>query len=223
MVGLLTGGKGRVDISNDARIVWGKNNFAIRSRKLLHSAGFATAVIAPPSDLPNLFGQRHRDSYAVDIGNVIAALRQRFRLPVWLHGTSRGTVGIAQTVPKITDPLKRPDGLVLSATVTKPGGNDNPTIYDGALAKIIGPVLLLHHADDACHATPLQGARDATSAFRSAGPVELSIIRGGGKSADHRACGSRSYHGFIDVDKKAADAIVRFIKSNIRLPATNRP
>lgn len=213
LVVLLSGGKGKVEITPNGKIGAGKGNFAIRTRNLLQVHGFATAALSPPRDIPNLKEQRHRDEYATDIGNVIAYLRDKHGLPVWLHGTSRGAISIAYTIPKITDPKKIPNGIILSASVTRPGGKLLPTVFDGDLEKITGPALVLHHQDDPCEVTPPEDARKVLDALANATPKALQIIDGGGQSARGRDCGPRTQHGFIDVENRAIDEIAAFIKA----------
>lgn len=210
---LFSGGQGKVDIAPNGQIGAGAGNFAIRTRALLQAHKFATAVLSPPKDIPNLKEQRHRDEYATDIGNVIEYLRGKLNLPIWLHGTSRGTVSIGYTVPKLSDSKRLPDGIILSASVTRPGRKLFPTIYDGNLDKIRVPVLVLHHTDDPCSVTPSEDAKDVLDALTNAMPKALVLIDGGGQSARGNKCGSRTQHGFIDVEQDAINAIALFIKA----------
>jgi hypothetical protein len=50
------------------------------------------AIVDPPSDRSSLYGFRITRAHALDIKGVIAYLRQQAPVPVWLVGTSYGTV-----------------------------------------------------------------------------------------------------------------------------------
>lgn len=92
---LFNGGGGAVGLLQ--RIPRPGANFLVRSRGLLAGRGVATAVIDVPTDLNTMsdayrMGRRHAD----DVRTVAGALKQRFPgLPVFLVGTSRGTVSAA--------------------------------------------------------------------------------------------------------------------------------
>ncbi len=47
--------------------------------------------------------------HAEDIGKVIADVRERTKLPVWLVGTSRGAISAANAASRLTGP-PRPTG-----------------------------------------------------------------------------------------------------------------
>jgi len=98
---LFAGGKGAMQLSLDGAIGWGRGNFLIRSRPLFSRHGIVTAIIDAPSDHPrNLHnGFRRSPEHAADIGAVIGHLRRIYRVPVWLVGTSQGTLSVATGNP----------------------------------------------------------------------------------------------------------------------------
>lgn len=212
VVALLAGGDGAVEIADNGDIGWGKGNFAIRPRRHLHALGIATAVLAPAADMPTLRERRDSPEYAEDLGNVVAYLRQRFGKPVWLHGTSRGTVGIALAVPKIKDVQKRPDGLILSSSITV-AKKSLGTVLDGDLGRVGGPVLVVHHKNDPCEVTPVDKADEVADAFSKAKPVKLLIMEGGDDKARGDPCEARSQHGFAGVERSVIEQMAAFIKN----------
>lgn len=149
---LFSGGKGATHISKQGRIGWGKNNFLIRSRTLFLNNGISTAVIDAPTDRPHDLRSGFRGSvkHAKDIGAVIAHLRQTFKLPVWLVGTSRGTNSVANAAAYLR--VNGPDGIVLTASMLA-WNEKGDQLLDLPLDKINKPTLIAHHEDDACHAT----------------------------------------------------------------------
>jgi len=93
-----------------------------------------------------------RDSVS-DIKAVIADLHDSFPgLPVWVIGTSTGSVSAAQagTIP-LNDP-GTPDGIVLTSSVTEPQNTEN--VLKVALRSIRVPTLIVSNAQDACPNTP---------------------------------------------------------------------
>jgi len=211
VVALFAGGDGSVEINDDGTLGRLGGNFAVRTRTMFHAYGMATAVLAAPDDNNRLKGTRDRDEYATDVGNVIGYLRTTFSIPVWLHGTSRGTIGISMTVPKIMDQAKKPDGIMFSASVME--SNHYDQVFDGGLDKITGPVLVLHHKDDYCWMTPAGKVNDFIKALKRAAPKKAVIFEGGGQSESGGECKGQSKHGFIDIEQKVIDAMALFIKN----------
>ncbi len=100
----------RLDAKGCARKLEG--NSLVRSRDLFHAAGFVTALVDAPSDHrgeDGLGGFRLSAQHADDIGKVIAEVRARTSLPVWLVGTSRGAISAANAASRLTGP-PRPTG-----------------------------------------------------------------------------------------------------------------
>ncbi len=211
VVALFTGGRGAVELRSDGSIGKGRGNFAVRTRTMLQARGMATVVVAAPDDNRNLRGNRDRDNYAIDVGNVIGYLRSTFSRPIWLHGTSRGTNGIVLTLPKIKDASKKPDGIVLSSSITK--RNKYNSVFDAKLDEITGPVLVLHHREDPCRVTPSRGVKTLMKALIRAAPKKAILFTGGGQNTRGRKCGAKSKHGFIDIEQQVIKAMAGFIKN----------
>src|SRR5207244_550656 len=97
---------------------------------------------------------------------VIAALREMAPVPVWLVGTSMGTVSAANAAARLED--GGPDGLVLTSTVTRGSREMIESVGDVRLQDITVPTLLVHHRDDTWRraATPTPPASSASSPGR---------------------------------------------------------
>ncbi|MDA0997176.1 MAG: hypothetical protein O2944_03090, partial [Proteobacteria bacterium] len=174
--------------------------------------GMATAVVAPAADMTDLNGQRGSDEFVTDFGNVFAYLRERFKKPVWAHGTSRGSVSIALPVSKIVDPSRRPDGIILSSPVSKRAKLLN-SVFDGDLGAITGPALIVAHKNDGCGVTPASGAEQIAAALTKAKPVKVLIMEGGDELAKGDPCKPLSQHGFPGIQQRVIDAMAAFIKN----------
>lgn len=218
---LLPGGPGymALDAKGCARKLEG--NSLVRSTKIFNAAGFVTVLMDAPSDHrgeDGLGGFRLSAQHAEDIGKVIAEMRARTKLPVWLIGTSRGTISAANAASRLGGPAA-PDGLVLTSPVTsgKVGGRKAwvaQTALGATLENIKMPVLVVAHAADKCIRTPPNLAARITA--RTNGEREQTIVIKGGPGSrggsSVEACQGRSPHGFIDQEADVAAGIVRFIR-----------
>ena len=93
-----------------------------------------------PRDLR--FGFRRTAAHAMDIGAVIAHLRGRFGLPIWLVCTSCGITSVVSGGSQLD--VHRPDGIVLTSFMPAPVTKDNH-VFDLSLEKISIPALITHH------------------------------------------------------------------------------
>ena len=115
---LFAGGSGLIGASPTG-MRW-KNNFMVRTRGLFAQQGFIVATVDAPSDLQTgdgLVGYRSGKKHARDIQVVIAWLKRKAEVPVWVIGTSRGSLSAANSAARISE--GGPDGVVLTATVER--------------------------------------------------------------------------------------------------------
>jgi pimeloyl-ACP methyl ester carboxylesterase len=97
---LFAGGNGLLNLGAARRSLMG--NFLLRTRGRFVAEGFLVAAVDAPSDRPNgLDGFRTSAAHAEDVGKVIAALREVAPVPVWLVGTSMGTVSAASAAARL--------------------------------------------------------------------------------------------------------------------------
>jgi len=217
---LLPGGGGHVRLDANGCPQDLTGNSLIRQAPMFRDAGFFTVLVDAPTDHQDgdgLGGFRIEADHAADIGMVIADVRARTKLPVWLVGTSRGTISAANAASRLTGPAA-PDGVVLTSPVTS--GNPHgrkawvaQTVFDADLGAIRMPVLVVAHADDECVRTPpdLSGsiADKTNSARRQAVMVTGGPGWRGGKSVE--ACRGKSPHGFLEQEAEVAAGIARFV------------
>jgi len=149
---LFAGGKGRLKISNEG--IKKKGNFLVRSRELFAGQGFNVAIVDKPEDRSSLKGFRTTGAHVKDIAGVISFLRERHKhKPLWLVGTSRGTISAAKSAAQLHN-TNGPDGIVLTASVTESSNSGADTLRDVDLSKITAPTLVVHHKHDECYITP---------------------------------------------------------------------
>jgi alpha-beta hydrolase superfamily lysophospholipase len=128
-------------------------NFLVRSRQRFAERGFIVAVLDVPSDRTGqaLVGFRASAEHATDMRAVIGALRAEAPVPVWLVGTSMGSVSAASVAARLAE--GGPDGVVLTSSVMGASRDMGESLQDVALDRIRVPVRMVHHRDDACRAS----------------------------------------------------------------------
>jgi len=115
---LFPGGSGAIEVREPIPPAEKAGNFLTRSRTLLTAQGFVVATLDAPSDAEEGMVEDFRISatHGEDVRQVAAWLKARYPLPVWLVGTSRGTLSAANAALRLGAEI---DGLVLTSSVTR--------------------------------------------------------------------------------------------------------
>lgn len=206
---LFTGGRGGLGLD---RGLPGPRatNFLVRNRYRFAARGLLVAVLDVPSDrkAEALVGFRTTAEHAADVRALIAALRAEAPVPVWLVGTSMGSVSAANAAARLTDGA--PDGVVLTSSVMGRSREMGESLQDVALDTIRVPVLVVHHRDDGCRASRYA---DASWAMRrlSAAPKRELLTYTGGDPPQSDPCEPLSPHGYFGLDATVVDAIAAWI------------
>ncbi|MEN9887067.1 MAG: hypothetical protein RL758_1645 [Pseudomonadota bacterium] len=172
-------------------------NFLIRSRDHFFAQGLNVALVGNPSDkrqLDDLW--RVSREHMTDVQTILADVRKKSPAPVWVVGTSRGTISAAAIGIGLQEGLA---GVVLTASMTQQ--NNPQSVPRQALEQIRIPVLVVHHKDDACyvtkpHETPLI-MRGLTNA-----PVKRLMMVSGGSDPRGNECEALHWHGFIGMEEQ---------------------
>jgi len=189
-------------------------NFLVRTRQLFTANNIMTVVVDTPSDyagVDGILGWRASATHASDLQIIIQYLRQTYQRPVWLVGTSRGTISAANAASRLSPMLI--DGLVLTATVVEPGGRNSGYVGDVALEKITQPVLIVHHEEDDCVVCDFYSAKRLPGELTGAKKVGFKSFTGG-SPAQSGSCGPLSEHGFFGLEDKVIAYISQWIKDN---------
>lgn len=211
---LFSGGSGRLSLwrrSGPLRV--DRGNFLVRTRRMFAGQGFLTAVVDVPSDRreDGLDGFRHSSEHRRDIAAVVRWMRNKADVPVWLIGTSRGTVSISHLAATVEI-----DGVVFTASVTESSSSRSATALDGNLEEVTAPALIVHNRDDGCHVTPSNNVHMIRDRLKKSAAVEVMIFSGGTPSG-HNECGPTSYHGFLGIEDRVVAAIAGWIKARAKL------
>jgi len=202
---LFPGADGRLGISSQG-VGNGENNFLVRNRQRLAGEGFLVALVDSASDdCP-----RTSSAHAEDIRYVILELKKITDIPVWLIGTSRGTISAANVAARLRE--GSPDGLVLTSTVTSTSKSNFETVKSVRLEDIRVPTLLVHHKWDSCSVTPYGGAVALLKSLKHVSKIDLLTFTGGEDSVSD-PCRAMSHHGFLGLDAEVVTAIASWIKT----------
>ena len=208
---LFMGGRGALGLQRGA--VSARNtNFLVRSRQRFAERGFLVAVPDVPSDRTSEALVRFRTSaeHATDVRALIATLRAEADVPVWLVGTSMGSVSATAVAARLCQ--GGPDGIVLTSSVTGVSREMGESLQDVALDRIRVPVLMVHHRDDACRVSRYA---DTSWAMRrlSAAPKRELLTFSGGDAPQSEACEPLAPHGYFGIEERVIDAITAWISA----------
>jgi hypothetical protein len=208
---LFAGGDGRLNLNP---VGFGSNlqaNFLVRTRDFYTAHGIRVAIVDAPSDAAIFPNFRLTAEHAQDIQGVIGYLHRRFNDPVWVVGTSSGTVSAANAASRLFG-HDGPDGLVLTSSVLKAAGM---SVFDTHLAAITVPTLVVHHELDVCPSTLFADVPTLMAALTSASDLQLVSFTGGGPPVGG-VCDAFHWHGYIGIEAQVTDAIADFILAHRR-------
>jgi hypothetical protein len=203
---LLPGGEGSIGYvkGQEPR----SKNFLVRSRELFAAEGFNVAVIGRPSDKDDMdLAFRAGRDHVEDLRIIAERLKRELRVPVWLVGTSRGTVSAAAAAA-VVDP-ETVAGIVLTSSVTY--SKFQPAVPALPLMDVRVPVLVMHHKRDACRDCDPREAHLITERLTGAPVKKLLLVDGGGNPSGP-VCEPMHYHGYIGMEEEAVKQIAGFVK-----------
>jgi pimeloyl-ACP methyl ester carboxylesterase len=202
---LLPGGGGGIGLRDGVPT---SQNFVVRTRDNFAAHGFNVAVVNRPSDKELDYDFRVSPEHVKDLREVVGHLKKDAGLPVWLVGTSRGTVSAAAGA--IAFGNEELAGIALTSSVTSRKRTGN--LPSQKLEAIRIPVLVVHHEKDACSVTIPREARWIIDGLKNA-PVKKLVMVSGGSTPMGDPCENQHWHGFIGMEKEAVDIVANWIKN----------
>ena len=192
------------------------SNFLVRTSPQFVQRGFAVAIVDVPSDQRGGMSDAFRASpqHSAEIERAIGALSADGPQPTYLIGTSRGTMSVASLAGRLAD--ERVKGIVLTSSM---GGAHG--LRSLPLDRITVPVLVVHHRDDACRASPYPYAAQMTTLITHSPRVSLVEVRGG-RASGADPCEPLSAHGFMGIEPQVVEVIAAWI-SGFSVPARIGP
>lgn len=206
---LISGGGGGIGFKNGQPA---SDNFLIRTRDQFAAQGFNVALLGLSDDMRNLTDNvRTSAEHAQDVLAVVKAIRAASPLPVWLVGTSRGTISAVSAA--ILDQGQSVAGIVLTSGyepyVLKLRGGPAGT---QGLESVKVPTLVYHHKQDGCRVTPPKGAAEVLAELVAAPIKKLVMVDGGGPPYGD-PCQPRGYHGYVGMEQKAVEDVATWVKN----------
>jgi len=182
-----------------------RNNFLLRVRGDLAAQGISVAVIDVPSDHAEADNDyRAGADAAADAASVVVFLKTKAAVPVWLIGTSRGSISAANAAARLGP--SQVNGVVLTSSVWTGGMDLVP------LTPIAVPTLIVHNRDDQCRHSPVNGAAPALATLTNAPARDLLLVSGGESRSD--PCGALSHHGYLGIENQVVPPMIAWIKSH---------
>jgi Serine aminopeptidase, S33 len=207
---LFPGSAGLIRLREEkGQIKFGQNNFLVRSRGEFVKHGMVAVVVDAPSDhqssgMSDDF--RLGADHFADISVLIAEISKRLRgLPIFLVGTSRGTISAAALGTRVGSGLS---GVVLTSTMFRPAGarsnEPGPGLSRFDFSAIKVPVLFVHHVSDQCGNTPYGDAARLADKY----PL-ISVF--GGRAPESGPCDPFSAHGYFGKESETVEEIVNWM------------
>lgn len=212
---LLPGGEGTVKFKEGGNPR--SNNFVVRTYQLWLAKGMNVMVVGTVSDAGLTYPDRVSQEHADDLAKVAAVAHQRSPAPVWLVGTSRGTVSATSAAIKYSG-TKTFDGVVLTSAVVI--GKVPQSVPNQAIEKIDIPVLVYMHEQDACPVCTLYDAKGTIGKFKHS-PIQAFKSVTGGSGPTGNPCESRHYHGFIGMEEQAVSDLVAWITNPVNVVSSS--
>ncbi|WP_394663723.1 alpha/beta hydrolase [uncultured Sphingomonas sp.] len=207
---MLPGGAGDIGITRDGRLTHG-DNFVVRTRALWNAKGYGVLI---PDALASdtMRGRRSSPGYARVIGDLVALAHRQGTGPVFLLGTSQGSIaamnGAAHAAPGSVA------GVVLTESVSVMGGS-HETVFDADPAQVTIPTLIVANRDDRCNVAPPADAPRIAAAMTHSTEVKVLTVSGGVRRSQ-KDCGSLTRHGYYGIEDKVVDAIARWLDAHAR-------
>ena len=201
---LLSGGSGGMGFRDGQPR---SNNFLIRAREFFRSEGLNVALLGNPSDMRDMDDAwRMSEAHRTDVQNVLVDIRRQSSAPLWLVGTSRGTVSATALALALQDELA---GVVLTASITS--SREAGSVPRQAIGQLRLPVLLYHHRQDACRITTADEAENIFQGLTHAKVKKLMVVEGG-QNPTGNPCQALHWHGFIGMEERAVQDIGAWIR-----------
>jgi hypothetical protein len=183
-----------------------RKNFLVRMADDFAAAGITVAIADTPSDHPGGVEPAFRasEAQAIDTAAVVAFLRMRAPVPVWLVGTSNGTISTANAGVRLGPP--RIAGVVLTSSVWIGG------MQATGFQALRVPTLIVHNRHDGCLLSPFDQAAPALASMHNAPMKELIVVSSSGSLSG--PCDAMSPHGYLGIEQQVVQQIANWIKTH---------
>jgi hypothetical protein len=199
---MFAGGNGDVQIADNGTIGRLGGNFLLRTRPLWLAQGFAFVTIGSSSSLA---GVRHTPAYANAIAAAVDFARSRANVPVWLVGTSQGSIAAANGAAHLPG---RVAGVVLTSSVAGRSFSGE-TVFDSDLGSIAVPALVIANRGDTCPSAAPSYAPTILGALARSPRKDVIYVDSSALQGD--PCEAYSPHGYLGIEADVVQRISSWI------------
>ena len=206
---MLPGGSGDVGVRQDGDLRH-DDNFVVRTRGDWVARGYAV-LIPDTIDEANLRGVRSSPAYADLVDGLATYAHSQARGPVFLIGTSQGTIAVMNGAGRSRPGLV--SGVVLTESVSVPGRLSSETVFDANPQDVRVPALVVANRDDSCDVAPPTMAPRIAAAMSRSPDVRVLVVSGGIQRSE-KACGSLSPHGYYGIEGQVVSSVSRWLQTH---------
>ncbi len=199
---MFAGGSGAVAFNAANQITEMGENFLLRTQPLWLAQGFAFATLGSPT---SLMGRRHTLAYAEQIARAVDFVRTRANAPVWLIGTSQGSIAAANGAAHLAG---RGAGVVLTSSVAG-HSLSGESVFDSELGAIAVPALVVANRGDGCPSALPGFAPQILAALIRSPRRELVYVES--RQARSGPCEAMSPHGYLGIEGEVVQRIARWV------------
>lgn len=196
---MFPGGEGGLAL--DANHEPSSRNFLVRTRELWRSRGYNVALFGNEVDR----NERNSKEHVEEIKQALHWIEAQSNAPIYLVGTSRGTLSAAKAAESLDDAHIK--GVVLTSPMAIIGGFF--TSYD--LKNFAKSVLVVSHRDDACRVTPASGGKGILSSAKASPRKEFIVVEGGTSTGN--PCQALAFHGFNGIEPMVVNKVIDWIEA----------
>ena len=201
---MFSGGADNLGIQQNGEIAHA-DNFVVRSRALWMAKGYGVVLVDAIGD-QSMRGKRSSAAYASVTQQIIAFAVQQSSAPVWVLGTSQGSIAAMNAASHASQ--TQIAGVILTESVSVPGGS-HETVFDAHPEEVRVPALVVANRDDRCKVAPPSMANAIAQALRNA-QVSVLFVQGGHTHSSN-ACASLSPHGYDGIEANVVDQITAWM------------
>lgn len=185
-------------------------NFLVRTAGQFSSEKFNVVLMGKPEKGGDMRSISIRQSghHGSDVMQV-ANFAKEFKKPVWLVGTSLGSISVANTA--LLDKRSVISGVVLSSAVYRTKQREGLLSMNLNDLKI--PILISAHEKDECPDTNPAMIGELKGQLPSSKNVQVALIANGNAPTGN-VCGPNHWHGFINAELETVQSVAQFIRAN---------
>jgi predicted esterase len=185
-------------------------NSLVRMQPLFAQAGASTFAMFRPRGMTQdemSYEYRLTDEHMEELRAVIRDIRSKSKAPIWLIGTSRGTVSATRAALVMPDEIA---GIVLTASVVKKTAGN---VSSQPIEQIQKPVLMVHHIWDRCPVCPHDEAKALIQRFTGSSRAAFVSIESG-SDPQEGVCGPLHWHGFPGAEQEVVDRVMKWVTAS---------